>query len=317
VDVPSGVTLTIEPGTVIKAFGPDNPNDPGSITVEGTLDAAGTSAQPVTFTSANDNSVGGDTGTGSPAAGDWDGIWVDNGSVDIEHAVLSYASTALSFGGTTGLLSSVTISDSTLAVQATAGALSLRGTLSADTSAVKACDWGAGCSVDATYTDWGNGSYGPFPENGSTMVCGDVLVSPWISESGTSAAAFGSRNCDGSAAPDQQVSIATQQFDEDLDGVEVQCGDGYQTFCAEAQTALSCLSAAQSAAEANSPVPLTNEQTADDFASEAIDKLSDYLADSASSVVSDLGQVTGFAGQMLDVIDRLASLASAYDQCDP
>jgi hypothetical protein len=97
----------------------------------------------------------------------------------------------------------------------------------------------------------------------------------------------------------------------------VQCGDGYQDFCAEAQTALTCLSAAEGVAEANSPIPLTDEQTAGAFASEANDKLSTYLADSADQAVSDIGKVTGFAGQILGVVNTISSLASAYNQCDP
>jgi len=107
-DVASGATLTVAPGAVIKASGPDNPNNPGSITVEGTLDAAGTADSPVIFTSVNDSTAGGATGTGSPAAGDWAGIWVDNGNVDIEHTKMSYASAAVGGSSVDG---SVTVDD--------------------------------------------------------------------------------------------------------------------------------------------------------------------------------------------------------------
>lgn len=97
-DVPSGITLTIEPGTVVKGN--------GSISVEGTLDAVGTTTSPITFTSVNDNSVGGTTGSGSPADGDWAGISVDGGSIDLERSRVDYAITGV---GVTNASSSVTI----------------------------------------------------------------------------------------------------------------------------------------------------------------------------------------------------------------
>ena len=65
-DVPSDVTLTIAPGTVVKGQGPGSGcTNCNGITVEGTLDAVGTTSNPITFTSINDNSVGGDTGSGT------------------------------------------------------------------------------------------------------------------------------------------------------------------------------------------------------------------------------------------------------------
>ena len=94
VSVPSGVTLTIAPGTVVKSLGSGNAcsQDQANLCVAGTLDAVGTSSEPVIFTSENDNSVGGDTGSGSPAAGDWAGITIAShpASIDLENAVIEY-----------------------------------------------------------------------------------------------------------------------------------------------------------------------------------------------------------------------------------
>ena len=108
VNVPSGVTLTVAPGTVVKSSlqscgellwvvcgGYD-----AAISVQGTLEALGTAAKPVTFTSTTDNSVGGTTGGGSPAAGEWLGIEAvpssqENPTIKLEHTTVSYAETGL------------------------------------------------------------------------------------------------------------------------------------------------------------------------------------------------------------------------------
>ena len=92
-DVPAGVTLTVAPGAVIKSGGGATcASYVCSISVEGALDAVGTKAEPITLTSINDNSVGGATGSRSPATGDWDGIAAESGAtLDIEHATVAYA----------------------------------------------------------------------------------------------------------------------------------------------------------------------------------------------------------------------------------
>ena len=57
VTVASGVTLTIEPGVVVKASGQFT-----QLSINGTLYAVGTSTNRITFTSIQDDSVAGDTG---------------------------------------------------------------------------------------------------------------------------------------------------------------------------------------------------------------------------------------------------------------
>jgi hypothetical protein len=54
------------------------------------------------FTSLNDNSVGGDTGSGSPAAGDWLGI-ASTGNTEIEYATIAYAETAVNLEASPGV----------------------------------------------------------------------------------------------------------------------------------------------------------------------------------------------------------------------
>ena len=92
--VPSGVTLTINPGAVIK-FAPG-----ASLTVQtgGALFAQGTVSLPITFTSIKDDSVGGDSnGDGNatvPAAGDWDSIYISGGDATFDHVVVTYGASA-------------------------------------------------------------------------------------------------------------------------------------------------------------------------------------------------------------------------------
>ena len=88
--VPSGVTLTIGPGAIIKF-------DAGKgITVQsgGILIAQGQAALPVQFTSIRDDTLGGDTnGDGSqnvPQAGDWRWIYLDRGVGTFEYCILRY-----------------------------------------------------------------------------------------------------------------------------------------------------------------------------------------------------------------------------------
>jgi hypothetical protein len=95
-DVPAGVTLTIDPGAVVKGeagSGACGENPAGTspqctLSVEGTLNATG-----ATFTSYNDNSVGDTTGDGQPQTGDWAGIgaW-DGSSVSLAGTSVKFAS---------------------------------------------------------------------------------------------------------------------------------------------------------------------------------------------------------------------------------
>ncbi len=90
VEVPAGVTLTVQPGVVIKFAG-----DSSAFIVAGTLDVQGTPTETVAFTSLADDEHGGDTnedGASSGAAGDWYGIVFQPGSVGrLEHFFVGYA----------------------------------------------------------------------------------------------------------------------------------------------------------------------------------------------------------------------------------
>ena len=97
VTVDEGVTLTIEPGVVVKF------NDAGDdLIVNGSLVAQGTEEEPIVFTSLKDDAHGGDTNedglASSPAPHDWGGIVFNASSSGnlLEHVWIGYGG---SYGG--------------------------------------------------------------------------------------------------------------------------------------------------------------------------------------------------------------------------
>jgi hypothetical protein len=125
VAVAAGATLTIDPGVVVKLNGTFR-----TLTVSGTLKAAGTADHRITFTSLQDDSIAGDTGgdgatQGSP--GQWWKIEIgsSNDQSDLEFVDIRYGGwgfsesndTALAISGT----ASVKLSDSSVTYSQTSG----------------------------------------------------------------------------------------------------------------------------------------------------------------------------------------------------
>jgi len=92
----SGVTLTVDPGVVVKFY------SGAGLTINGGLDAQGTSDFPVVFTSYKDDQYGGDLNLDgydtTPVNGDWRGIYftnqADDGACVIDNAVIRYGGSA-------------------------------------------------------------------------------------------------------------------------------------------------------------------------------------------------------------------------------
>ncbi len=150
VTVASGATLTLAPGTVVKA------ESLAGLIVRGGLVAEGTDAAKVTMTSIDDDSVGQVSGSGAPAAGDWEGIDVEEGAwARLKDTVLEYAATALS-------------ARRDAEVSITGGAIvhSTVGVSSAE-------------FVEAAEVEWGSAS-GPSPFGSGTAIEGEVLATRWV-----------------------------------------------------------------------------------------------------------------------------------------
>lgn len=95
--IKSGVTLTIEAGTIIKARN-------HGLTIDGTLNTNGTASEPIIFTSLRDDSAGGDTddNDSTPRSNDWDNLKFLSGSIgSLTHTELRY------FGSATNRLGSI------------------------------------------------------------------------------------------------------------------------------------------------------------------------------------------------------------------
>jgi len=102
INVPAGVTLTIEPGVVVK---PGQSNT--GFFVSGTLNVLGTTSDPAYFTSINDHTIGGTEG-GSQWGDYWPGIMANQGSVvHLEYTNIRNASAGITNRGGT-----VTVSNS-------------------------------------------------------------------------------------------------------------------------------------------------------------------------------------------------------------
>jgi hypothetical protein len=102
INVPVGVTLTIESGAILK-FSPGT-----GLTVAGTLVSEGTPANPAVFTSYRDDSLGGDTNGDGPSTGqpgDWGGLVLDGGAYRLSGCLLRYAGAEAQPGPTVPVIS--------------------------------------------------------------------------------------------------------------------------------------------------------------------------------------------------------------------
>lgn len=113
----AGVTLTIDPGVIVK-FKANTGLFPGG---GGTLVANGTAAEQIIFTSYNDDSVsaGGDTSpedSSSPTAAYWSKVHLQNAVDSIKYAKIRYGNSCLSVSSGTPTIENSTISNCSIGV---------------------------------------------------------------------------------------------------------------------------------------------------------------------------------------------------------
>jgi hypothetical protein len=169
IKVASGVTLTLQPGYVLKFSDFNscgNCSDAGrpSLAVYGTLSASRGTGGPIGFTTITDDILGGDTNNDgnatTPYVTSWDGIFVGQGG--------------------TARLDGVHISYATIGINSYTDSVVVRGEIAGNRNGVRTCGQAA-CTVDARDVYWGSAD-GPAPYGSGDSVDDYVAVSPWLTE---------------------------------------------------------------------------------------------------------------------------------------
>jgi hypothetical protein len=312
-DVPAGVTVTANPGVVVKSYGE-------GLSVEGTLSAVGTAASPIVMTSLWDTSIDGNsTGTATnPQPGDWSGISVSGaGSVNLQHATVGYADTGFYSNSSSGsALNATNLANNATGIDVTLGAVAMRGNVTGSSQAAVACAWDSGttpCSIDAAYTYWG--SKGPL--TGGAQVCGSVTVSPYLTATGSALAADASvPACGGgsSSSPSATLIAAEASANQFVGNEQIQCNNGFQDACQAIQQYEHCFAAAVNLAAQSSPFPPPSKTSAPTYASELLGAAGTWLQ-SFEGTAAKIGEALGDATEIYDAFQTILDIANAYNSC--
>ena len=319
VDVAAGETMTLQAGAVVKF-------DAGSnLLVDGTLSASGTSSSPVVLTSWRDDTVGGDTDgqTGSydvpfaPAVGDWNSIQIDPyAKVFIDNGDIRYANGLTQTGGT--LQANATFNTGYVLAASGTGVAQIRGSYVGPYPSagrlISSCTVGpGGCSVDASYFNWGAAT-GPFPAGGPPMACGMVYYSFWVGEPssgpGYAYAPWSLDNCDGSMSASASISDAITAANTSVNNAATASGCIDMTTCQIINMYHTCLGGAIDIIGAYSGASSPWEWGVDQYVSGASSTIG-----ASSSSLSTVAQMTNYADQMYGAVSDLMAVGQAYSSC--
>jgi len=280
-DIPQGVTLTIEPGAVLKLSGLGGGH--ANLTIEGTLNASGSSSNPIIFTSVNDNTVGGRTGSGSPGSGEWTGIAV-TGAATFENVIFTYAAQAVHACNWNGFCG---VTARNVYWGSSAGP-------TPSGSQPQACG-----AVD--YSPW-------YVDSSLSTTASAGIFSGYLP------------NCDGSPTPDQvlnaqQSELQTSQstFTLKVAGQQIDCGNGFQDVCAEIQRETTCYAAASGVAWQN--VSLGGIPAQAPIEGTAWDVVGRWLGTANSFAAQTAGAIIGLGRQVFRAASLYGQLTSAYNTC--
>jgi hypothetical protein len=199
-----GVTFAVEAGAVIKV-------DSIGLNFDD-LVVNGTSGSPVTFTSINDDSAGGDTNANGPTSGtpgDWFGISLNSGTTHtLDGVKVSYADIGLTFNGVTG-----TVDQSSFFRNTTGLSFELGGSAVVTNSGFAGND--TGVSVDAlSLPDLGDlNDASPLNDGLNDFVCNTVHVS-----NANAATVLAENNWWGEAPPNPASIVGSVDYDPYLTG---------------------------------------------------------------------------------------------------
>ncbi len=253
VTVLSGVTLTIQPGTVIKIVGPG-----GGFHVQtgGSLIINGTDEDPVYITSYRNDVVGGNTSTGMirAAAGDYlAALTLDGGSQAVlANTRISYAEVGIvvsgslkadglaigrtnnaltSYGGETRIARGLFSNNSTTML-VRGGDVIVRGVVKGySQQTIQACNWTDNvCTVDAAYVTWQDGD-----AQNVDLACGRVFI-----DAATLSRARNCANADGFS----DLAMVAASLQSRIDTIAGNCAATGQDPCEALSSAASALDAA-------------------------------------------------------------------------